>query len=93
VVTDVSGAYRSLIRARLKDSPCPRCGHSLENATLVAACEGTTLDEYGLSDRSAAAVLAATELLTVQCGQCGGSCDLGVSLASPPEPPLCLVMT
>jgi hypothetical protein len=78
--------YRSLIQARLREHACQACGHSLEQSAVVRAGEGTTLEEYGLSETAAAHLLAATEVLTVVCGQCGSSCELGTPLQLAPEP-------
>jgi hypothetical protein len=82
--TDVAKLYWTLIRARLRDRSCPECKRSFADATLVSAGEGTTLEEYGLSESSAARVLAATELLRVTCDFCGTSSDVGSSLAQSP---------
>ena len=83
--TDVAKLYWSLIRARVRDRACTGCGRPLEDATLVSAGEGTALDEYGLSDSSAARILAATELLTVTCNHCGASSDIGSSFVHSPR--------
>jgi hypothetical protein len=79
VSTGVAKLYWSLIRARLRGLTCA-CGTSLTNATVVSAGEGTTLDEYGLSETSAARLLAATEVLTVRCDHCGVTHDVGTAL-------------
>jgi hypothetical protein len=84
VSTGVAKLYWSLIRARLRGHTCA-CGRSLTNATLVSAGEGTTLEEYGLSETSAARLLAATEVLTVRCDHCGITRDVGTALAHSPQ--------
>ena len=82
---DVPQLYRALIRARLQSQRCAACGESLEHAAVVSAGEGTTLEEYGLSETSAARVLAATELLSVRCDRCGASNEVGFSLVQRSE--------
>jgi hypothetical protein len=87
-VNDVSTdaqAYWSLIRARLRGQVCKTCGQPLRDGTVLAAGEGTTLEEYGLSDTSAARVLAATEVLTVRCEHCGAEVMIGQSLVHRPD--------
>jgi hypothetical protein len=64
---------------------CPTCGQPLQGGTVLSAGEGTTLEEYGLSDSSAAQLLAATEILTVRCGQCGVVATIGRSLVQRSE--------
>ena len=78
-------AYWSLIRARLRGQVCKTCGQPLQDGTVLAAGEGTTLEEYGLSDTSAARLLAATEVLTVRCEHCGTEATIGQSLVHRPE--------
>lgn len=80
--TDVSQLYWSLIRARLKDHACRVCGASLERATVTSAGDGTALDDYGLSETSAVRLLAATEVLTVECLRCQAVAEIG----TPPPP-------
>ena len=80
--TDISQLYWSLIRARLKDHVCRACGASLEHAIVTSAGDGTALDEYGLSEVSAARLLAATEALTVECLRCQSMAEIG----TPPPP-------
>jgi hypothetical protein len=80
VATEVARLYRALIRARLRGRACERCGHSLELSSVVTAGEGTTLEEYGLSETAAAHLLAATEILRVQCDRCGATSDVGTPL-------------
>jgi predicted RNA-binding Zn-ribbon protein involved in translation (DUF1610 family) len=85
VSTDVGHAYWSLIRARLRVEVCRTCGQPLQNGTVLAAGEGTTLEEYGLSDTSVARLLAATELLKVRCPHCGAEATIGRSLVHRPN--------
>ncbi len=84
----VAELYWALIRARLRDVSCKSCGTSLSRAIVVAAGEGTTLDDYGLSDSSTARLLAATEVLTVRCDRCDTTCEVGSSLVHAPEAPI-----
>jgi hypothetical protein len=85
VATGAGQLYWVLIRARLRDRVCDRCGASLAKAIVVSAGEGTTLDEHGLSDTSVARLLAATELLTVRCDRCDATCEVGEPLVQRPE--------
>jgi hypothetical protein len=77
----VASIYRCLIRARLRERTCEACGRSLESATVVSSAEGTTLEEYGLSETSSLQLLVATELLSVQCEHCSVTCSVGTPLA------------
>ena len=83
--TDAAHVYWSLIRARLGSQACQKCGQPLQGGTVLSAGEGTTLEEYGLSDTSAARLLAATELLTVRCDHCGVEATIGRSLVQRPD--------
>lgn len=86
MATGAGQLYWALIRARLRDRICDRCGASLAEAIVVSAGEGTTLDEHGLSDTSVARLLAATEVLTVRCAGCDATCEVGDPLSHHPEP-------
>jgi len=85
VSADVARAYWSLVRARLRDQVCEACGASLSDGVLVSAGDGTTLQEYGLSDTSAAQLLAATEVLTVRCDRCNTEATIGDAPLHRPE--------
>jgi len=80
---DPAEFYRLLVEERLKDRACRACGHSLEHAALRSRNGGTTLDEFDLSEGSMVQLLAATELLTVVCVQCGASNAVGTPSAGP----------
>jgi hypothetical protein len=88
------GLYRDLIRERVEAESCHACGRALDVADLAPTADGAAFEEYGLSPRGTARALAATEQLTVHCGQCGAVNHLGTSRTYPaapprvPEPPL-----
>lgn len=83
--TGVARVYEALLRTRLRDHACEACGCSLEAAAVVSSADGTTLEEYGLSERSSLEVLAATEYLTVRCEACGATSRVGTPLTQLPE--------
>jgi hypothetical protein len=78
--------YHTLIRARMKENSCGRCGQSLEAASIASVDDGATFDDLGLSDESAVLALAATEHVSVRCARCGFSGDIGTSLLRLPSP-------
>lgn len=65
------GLYQSLIQARLADQRCSGCGQPLAAGSIVAVWGGTALDDFGLSDSSAAEALAATQAILLKCEGCG----------------------
>lgn len=70
----------------MREETCKVCGVSLEAGSVTWAEDGSTFDELGLSEQSAAIALAATEHLLVRCVACGAAGQIGVGILRLPQP-------
>ena len=82
---DVAATYRAALLLRLQGAVCPSCGAEFNLSSIASAQDGTSLDEYRLTDISIARVIAETQHLALACGQCGARVDLGAPVLRAPE--------
>jgi hypothetical protein len=64
-------AYRAAIRSRLTERRCSACQAPLGAGVVKKTAAGSTLPEHGFDDEVAAAIIAWTQWLTVECPECG----------------------
>lgn len=77
--------YKAALLSRIRGTACPGCGAALSLGAVDLAEDGTSLDEYRLTDDSVARVFAATQHLGLRCGRCGARLALGDPVLRVPE--------
>lgn len=82
---ELVAVYKAALLSRIRGAACPGCGAALSFGAVDLAEDGTSLDEYGLTDESSARVLAATQHLGLACGRCGTRLALGDPVLRVPE--------
>jgi hypothetical protein len=82
---DVVAVYKAALLSRIRGFACPSCGTAFNLGSVKLAQDGTSLDEYRLTDESVARVFAATQHFELACGRCGTHVAVGEPVLRVPE--------